>query len=1827
MPGNEIGDRVHNFFGQENLSQGQHHPQAVDGNWPGLSNNLWVGGQRQSGAPVNSSLKNYNVQQPDSEKGHGGQSFHVPHGLNFMQSNVRPEFGRSQYQNQQANLNGYVHGHQMFKARQDEANFLGVDSEPDRQTLTSRGLPAHESQRGSGPEQKNNSMRLEASESPIGFDFFGGQQHMNGPHPSTMQSLPRQQSGMSDMQQLQRQVMFTQIQEFQRQQQLQQLERQQVLSNQASSITKQAAGNHSSALINGVPINEPSNNQWPPDLVAGNTNWLQRGASPVLQGASSGHVLPPEQAHTLRLMGFVPQHADQSLYGVPVTSTSGSMGSYPHVQMDRSAMQQMSASNNSFPGNQYSTFPDQVSMQDGPRVSRQDFQGRSMLGPTAAEGLNSGINLENLNQGNPHQRNEPLEEFQGRPQLVGLSEPSQEKAVTQVASGQSVATLDPTEEKILFGSDDNLWDAFGRSTDVGMGGSSVLDGTEVFGGLPSLQSGSWSALMQSAVAETSSADIGLQEEWCPPSFGYQQPPIVNQQRSSVGDTHKQQSDWAGNNLHSFSDLKSRASPQSTDAHRANTTASFFSVQGFQQPGPKTSHERGEVFQNDSPQRFVQQVPEQGSKWLDNSSLQKPPVEGGHNYGNSSHLSGTEINGNSISGSWNRQQSILSNNGDGQPFNMLNGRKIMESMPTDMGNNLKNHGNQILSRSIPGGDRKRGMHEEMSHAAGIWKTDSVLNSNSEMEHAKYPVGGPLMNREGSSTNNIGKSNSSSARAHHESQKQLADNHEFWKSVDSQVNPQGNEVLRKNQHHLDKNRLILESSGNNGLDKRAVEMHDMENVNRKDNSTDTFFSNAHQPAPIGGLKENVASDAGDSFAFLGSKQKSSSNAAQRPPATRKFQYHPMGDVDVEVEPSYGKKHVTQSQAMSQNVPTGFKSRDQSSFRQSKFIGHTDRSSMEIEKGDTILLDETPSKNTLPGFVPSTSTPFDRFTGSNAPIKAAPSSQHMLELLHKVDQPREGGNATHFSSSDQNTSSEMPEVETSEGSVGHMQRNQSSVSQGFGLQLAPPSQRTPIADHTSSSQFSSQVVVSSSPVHSEIGEKGHTWLASELSAQTLPSSREASQGEIRNNLSVTSGQTGSKASQYNIQGSLSAAFKSGFPLSRGQLEKQHMTGSSGQETASQSENIPFDRHAFRPKQMGDSRDTSQTSQSALQSVLDLSGSTSQNNQAEASLLNVADQSGLRVAAPKIPKSDVLPGSQPSVVSGMSRQGAVSKVLTNVWTNVPFQQPLASAESPKLNEQDTRERGNGSSAFGAYSLNVQSFVGKEQKSKPSTGQQASPENIQNAQNINVSQGKESIANNFSSSVATLRDIEAFGRSLRPNDSLHHSYSLPDQVQAMKTTDVDGSDRSVKRLKGADSGVETQQVGPLGGSQFPYGYNSMVRDSSADHILVPSKDPNMLSFSSKLGDTQNSNASSQDMFALNRQNSQNFSASSNASSLRGEQSQVSPQMAPSWFEQYGTFKNGQVFAMPDTLRTTMKAMGQPSVVGRAGDDLHTRESMEQASAASDASKLVTTLQSSVPIPTPSEQSPSPHVSQSDVADQGLIVERPMKRKSATSELSPWHKELTEFPKRLLSISAAEADWARSTNRLAEKVEDETEITEDGPPILRFKRRLVLTTQLMQQLLHPPSAAVLSADASSCYESVAYIASRLSLGDACSAISCSGSDAQTPLPPDSVNLFPEKLRTREKVSNQYYSKVVEAFIDKARSLENDLLRLDKKSSILDLRVESQDLEKFSVINRFAKFHGRAQGEGPEASSSSDAQKSCPQKYVTGLRVPGNLPDRVQCLSL
>lgn len=1825
MPGNEVGDRIHNFFGQENLNQGQHHSQVVDGTWPGLNNNLWVGSQRQIGAPlISSNLKSYSVQpSADSERGHGGQSSSVQHGLNLTQSALKSELVRSQSQNQPT-LNGYMHGHQALQTRQNESNFLGMDSEYNRHNMTSRGLQVLDSQLGNGPElNKKNSMGSESAESPVNYDFFGGQQQMSSQHSSMLQSLPRHQSGISDMQLLHQQVMFKKLQELQRQQQLQnpqfqqQEARQPSSINQASSVAKQTAVSHAPGVFNGIPMQEASNYSWQPELMAANTNWQQRGASPVMQGSSSGLMFSPDQGQ-VRVMGFVPQQ-DQSFYGVPVSSTRINPSQYSPIQMDKSTMQQIPASSNSFPGNQYPAFPDQVGMQDETMASRQGYQEKNMFVSAAGS---SGLNLENLQQMNTQQRSTPMQEFHERQGLVGPSETSQEKTALQVAPSQNAATLDPEEEKILFGSDDNLWDAFGRST-MGSGCSNTLDSAEFLGAVPSLQSGSWSALMQSAVAETSSGDVGIQEGWSGLGVRSSEPLAATQQPSSyVNDGSKQLSAWADNNLRTMSTVNSRPFPLSGEA---NPSANYSSVLGVQQSGFKPFQEQSEKLQNDSSQRFVQQFSGEGSKWLDHGSVQKPVTEGSHFNGNVARSADAELHVKGHSAPWNLLESMSSTSG--QPYYRLNGWNFIESVSPGGGSTLKDQSNESSLQHNQSIEQKSTMHEKLGHSAGIIMTDSV---SSATEHANSAIQRQQVNREDSNLNNeTAMSDSSTIRAN---QKSSQHNLNFWKNVDSSVNPRGSEVQGKYQQHLDKSPQNIVSSGHDGPDNVGVE-RELENSNTREKSSDSFHSNISQRTSTG-FKENTWLDGSDSRTLPGGKQQSSSHFGRKPSGTRKFQYHPMGDVDIDTESSSGMKNVAHSQAMTQQVSRGLTGHEQAYFGQSKYFGHSGKNSMDNEKGrfqgDMKYMDERPSRSMHPGYAPLASASVNKSAGNYAPNRTAPSSQNMLELLHKVDQSKEHSHATNFSSSDRNQS-QIPEAEMSDGSVDHLQQNQSSASQGFGLQLGPPSQRLSIADNAISSQSSSQASLSSTRVTSDMGKKGHSWLASTASVQSLHPSHETSQCDSRNYISSTSGQISNNASQYNIQGNFSAGFQ--YPRSHHQNQQISGTGpTGGQVTPSQ----PV-------KQIGDSSERIQTSQVAQASVPNMTKGTSRGeftSAAETSQLssNIQNHVG---SAQQFPVLEAMPVPQLSVMPGMSQQGAFSKMSHNAWASVSNQQSSSVSKAPpnlfkthlqpvnnlertpsgpeKQDDQIAQKGDNGRSGFAAYSAKPQGFAREDHSAKE---QQVLSENDVGQKLMNASQlqGKESAANSFadstlSNSTTTQRDIEAFGRSLKPNNLLHQNYSLLHQIQAMKSTETDPDNRSVKRFKGPDSGIDGSQVAPVG-----------VQQLSTNHTPLPPGDSKMLSFSSKLVDNRGTNSSSRDMLTVCHNDSQSSTDGNSAGAVRGENSQISPQMAPSWFDEYGTFKNGQMLSVYDARKiTAVKTMEQPFILGKPSGSLDVGHPT-QANSVAEARQLGNIQQSSIPMSVTSDHLSSSQFLPPVATDQSLVHVRPKKRKSATSELLPWHREVTQGLARLQNISMAEAEWARAANRLLEKVEDEIELIEDGPPVLRSKRRLILTTQLMQQLLRPPQEKVLSSDATSHYESVTYFVARSALGDACSSISCSKSDASVH---DNGNLLSEKLKTSERIGDQYISKAMEDFADRAKKLEECISRLDKRASILDLRVECQDLEKFSVINRFAKFHGRAQAEGAEASSSTDAnaQKFFPQRYVTALPIPRNLPDRVQCLSL
>ncbi|KAI5442819.1 hypothetical protein KIW84_011736 [Lathyrus oleraceus] len=210
------------------------------------------------------------------------------------------------------------------------------------------------------------------------------------------------------------------------------------------------------------------------------------------------------------------------------------------------------------------TQQDQNNTNDGPLVSRQNIQEKSMFGPTA-HGINSRVNMENLQQMNHEQRFVSMQDFNRRQELAGSSELSSQDKIVQVPPSQNVVRLDPTEEKILFGSDDSPWDGFGTNiSDI-----NILDGTDSSSGFPSLQSGSWSVLLQSAVAETPRSDMGIQEEWS--VFGFRNMgQLSGNEQLSTTDGSKRQSVWANSNMQTPSNLNSRPFIQPDDHDRLQT---------------------------------------------------------------------------------------------------------------------------------------------------------------------------------------------------------------------------------------------------------------------------------------------------------------------------------------------------------------------------------------------------------------------------------------------------------------------------------------------------------------------------------------------------------------------------------------------------------------------------------------------------------------------------------------------------------------------------------------------------------------------------------------------------------------------------------------------------------------------------------------------------------------------------------------------------------------------------------------------------------------------------------------------------------------------------------------------------------------------------------------------------------------------------------------------------------------------------------------------------------------------------------------------------------
>lgn len=435
------------------------------------------------------------------------------------------------------------------------------------------------------------------------------------------QPQPRQQSRLNDIQMLQRQMMFKKLQELQRQQQFQELNDTRLPNyinmNQQSMINKQVSGDQYPPLINGTPIHDASQR-----FMAGNLNFFQ-GAS-LVQGFSNGMGFPQAQSQAMRSMGLMSPQFDASLYGTPVSSVGNNMTQYSQLlgvshdsvdvfgkgnnNQEEKPIMQPTAFSNSLRSDHGDASSNQVCMQGG------TFKEKNLFGQIPTQSSNTEVLGGNFQQVNTLQRYTADMELGRRQEQTGWHGHVAEK-VTNIGPSQDLCTLDPLEQKILFNMDDNSW----GNVNSGLLQDSI-ENTDHLSTFPSVQSGSWSALMQSAVAETSSSDAGLQEEWSGLSFQNADHSTDNQP-SNFMDSGKHNSTWIGNNLMSSSSLS-----KAVQFNSSNMSSTF---PGFQHPDIQfpLKQKEGMHMESSSHELSQHQSPKNNSKWLDGSPQQKQITEG------------------------------------------------------------------------------------------------------------------------------------------------------------------------------------------------------------------------------------------------------------------------------------------------------------------------------------------------------------------------------------------------------------------------------------------------------------------------------------------------------------------------------------------------------------------------------------------------------------------------------------------------------------------------------------------------------------------------------------------------------------------------------------------------------------------------------------------------------------------------------------------------------------------------------------------------------------------------------------------------------------------------------------------------------------------------------------------------------------------------------------------------------------------------------------------------------------------------------------------------
>ncbi|KAL6645110.1 hypothetical protein ACP70R_016718 [Stipagrostis hirtigluma subsp. patula] len=1536
----------------------------------------------------------------------------------------------------------------------------------------------------------------------------------------------------------QQQMMYKQLQEFQRQQQLQQSDhggRMQPSFGQFHAPTKPLPGDQFSTMSNEMPNNEATGSAWPhnfasgdPSLTSnsqmlnnGSANWDQFVGAPVMGNFVNGSMFANAQSQSMRPMGSATHQMDQPFYPMHATSSRGSANQYSQF-LGVPAESQNAMARVGSEQSEKTSRPFNSSMNEhghhlhGASSLMQNFHGKGgFLNNSSMQ-----TQGDNIKAGSPvtmnHLQGFQVQDFQGRPTQVDFQAGVQEKSTVQSGPASGRASLDPTEEKILFGNDeDSNWGALLRG-DNDNGNS--LDNDNLGGAFSSLQSGSWSALMQEALQSTTSENSPTpKEEWSGLSF--QKNEQINANNANLSGRENKLAALSGRNLEN-----ARPSPASSyaDGTMNNPTIASF------QHAIRTPYERRGEMPHECPSATV-----------------------------NNNQSTSEVNNGYF------QQSLKQNQSDGrqEQVHLANGLWAHQKSEA-LRNNSNSTGTHAAPPSAHGfwmsqqNTADRSVNRESGTNHNDWKTNNALGQDMNNTPNVFNSNQNSWKSSGGHVNSVQrlqqmKSDISTAQMPNES------------SDGKNISMMGSSMPMVTQDHyqMSTGRTGEQVGMNRNMGHRVPETSESPetSADRRPSDCNQEYLNAtpnEKQAHLINHGQHMATDSAarrHSF-FAGKEPQNLGQSGQQAMGSFMLQNHAMGSSGMNVAYSPGNPvsnslFPPQSHQMRNNLQQRF--------------GTNSNVSTNIPSANEKMLmaqEQFQSRHGLPNS--SSALPFGGSDAGLSQNRAVQNSQHMLQLLHKVDNSRNS-----------NVAAETPNSSVGIASA-QQQLNQPSL-QGFGLRLAPPSQRQSTSGHLWANQTN---IDGKQPDHSS-QEDDHTQLPSTTSQPLLAPHPSSQSSMFHPSETDSAGQSVGRLPQLNSGQQYPAA-----EARTGSVPMLHpQQGSSATVFKNVWTNISAQRLA--------GIQANKITPNILQSMM------FPNNAAVSNLWSTQktdDQGQQRAATPSdVATSSANSQNQDAKQSVDSDAGLTSSQMVN------FDSTGATVGRGNESLQKPSSDGNFNPVSSLAHMRQQGIMSTRHGENPGA-------------NFQATHASHTTANNGGGIV--------LHGSPTPSNIQQQNYSLLHQVQAMRHTDIDPGNAVGK----ADIGSDASQIEWKSGQRFAHVANNSAKPST-DNTGSPGapgsfpSDMKMLSFAPRNNEDRNSSMPSQlpsgelpsQSMVTARNDHQNqvqpigTSAASNSVD-RNERPRISPQMAPSWFGHYGNYRNGQNLAMLNAQKTAALPYNFPKASWNI-DNNSVEHRVESGQSVRPGHYIPSTR---IEVSIPSD------------AKATSMMRRPKKRKSTESALVSWHK-LIESPQKLRNISTSEMDWAWAANRLTEK--DDTETLEDSPLNYLPRRRLILTTQLIQQLLPAIPATVLRAQAVSAYESATYTLSMLTLRDACSMASSLYNSCS---PVDDEN-NPSEQTTSAKRMEDKVSKAVEVFVGRIQKMENDFISLNKRASVLDVQLECQDLERISIVNRLGRFHGRNHAAAVEGSSTSEMipRRIFPERHVMSFAVPGNLPEGVYCLSL